>query len=95
MSEKADIYSYGVVVLEIMSGQKSNEFKEGDPVGEYLLQRVIFIENLNFGSLIIQSHIFRITYNLTMCINVLKIRVKKLEISHAERYMIYRDNIKK
>ncbi|POO04119.1 Mitogen-activated protein kinase kinase kinase [Trema orientale] len=39
LSEKADTYSYGVVVLEIISGQKSNEIREGDPVGEYLLQR--------------------------------------------------------
>ncbi|EXC25630.1 Cysteine-rich receptor-like protein kinase 3 [Morus notabilis] len=39
LSEKADVYSYGVVVLEIISGQKSNEIKEGDPVGEFLLER--------------------------------------------------------
>ncbi|PON71688.1 Serine/threonine protein kinase [Parasponia andersonii] len=39
LSEKADTYSYGVVVLEIISGQKSNEIREGDPAGEYLLQR--------------------------------------------------------
>ncbi|KAL5577349.1 hypothetical protein UlMin_019048 [Ulmus minor] len=39
LSEKADTYSYGVVVLEILSGQKGSEIKEDDPVGEYLLQR--------------------------------------------------------
>lgn len=39
LSEKADTYSYGVVVLEIISGQKSNEIKV-DSVGEYLLERV-------------------------------------------------------
>lgn len=39
LSEKADVYSYGIVVLEIISGQKSNEIKEGDPVGEFLLER--------------------------------------------------------
>ncbi|KAE9591307.1 putative protein kinase RLK-Pelle-DLSV family [Lupinus albus] len=39
LSEKADIYSYGVVVLEIISGQKSTEVKLDDNVHEYLLQR--------------------------------------------------------
>ncbi|KAJ7960004.1 Cysteine-rich receptor-like protein kinase [Quillaja saponaria] len=38
LSEKADTYSYGVVLLEIISGQKSSEFKTGND-GEYLLQR--------------------------------------------------------
>ncbi|XP_015879272.3 cold-responsive protein kinase 1-like [Ziziphus jujuba] len=38
LSEKADTYSYGVVVLEIISGQKSNEIKP-DSAGEYLLER--------------------------------------------------------
>ncbi|KAH7544596.1 hypothetical protein FEM48_Zijuj01G0002500 [Ziziphus jujuba var. spinosa] len=38
LSEKADTYSYGVVVLEIISGQKSNEIK-ADSGGEYLLER--------------------------------------------------------
>ncbi|KAF3450331.1 hypothetical protein FNV43_RR06411 [Rhamnella rubrinervis] len=38
LSEKADTYSYGVVVLEIISGQKSNEIKV-DSAGEYLLER--------------------------------------------------------
>ncbi|XP_019434794.1 PREDICTED: cysteine-rich receptor-like protein kinase 3 [Lupinus angustifolius] len=39
VSEKADIYSYGVVVLEIISGQKSTEVKLDENVHEYLLQR--------------------------------------------------------
>ncbi|CAL0308955.1 unnamed protein product [Lupinus luteus] len=39
VSEKADIYSYGVVVLEIISGQKSTEVKLDANVHEYLLQR--------------------------------------------------------
>ncbi|XP_028797761.1 cold-responsive protein kinase 1-like isoform X2 [Neltuma alba] len=40
LSEKADIYSYGIVVLEIISGQKSNELKvDGDAEGEFLLQK--------------------------------------------------------
>jgi hypothetical protein len=38
LSEKADTYSYGIVVLEIISGQKSTELK-GDDDGEYLLQK--------------------------------------------------------
>ncbi|KAM6551925.1 hypothetical protein CsatB_001733 [Cannabis sativa] len=38
--EKADTYSYGVVVLEIISGQKSTEIKaENDSDSQYLLQR--------------------------------------------------------
>ncbi|KAL2333158.1 hypothetical protein Fmac_014371 [Flemingia macrophylla] len=38
LSEKADTYSFGVVVLEIISGQKSSELRE-DAEGEFLLQR--------------------------------------------------------
>lgn len=39
LSEKADTYSYGIVVLEIISGQKSTEMKVDDD-GEFLLQKV-------------------------------------------------------
>jgi hypothetical protein len=39
LSMKADAYSFGVVVLEIISGQKSSELRE-DADGEFLLQRV-------------------------------------------------------
>ncbi|KAF4398465.1 hypothetical protein G4B88_025444 [Cannabis sativa] len=40
LSEKADTYSYGVVVLEIISGQKSTEIRaESDSDSQYLLQR--------------------------------------------------------
>ncbi|XP_028797268.1 putative serine/threonine-protein kinase [Neltuma alba] len=38
LSEKVDTYCYGVVVLEIISGQKSGELKNDDQ-GEFLLQR--------------------------------------------------------
>ncbi|BAT88156.1 hypothetical protein VIGAN_05160000 [Vigna angularis var. angularis] len=39
LSEKADTYSYGIVVLEIVSGQKSTDVKGDDDGREYLLQR--------------------------------------------------------
>lgn len=39
LSVKADTYSFGVVVLEIISGQKSSELKD-DVDGDFLLQRV-------------------------------------------------------
>lgn len=39
LSEKVDIYSYGVVVLEIMSGQKCSQANQ-DPDSDYLLKRV-------------------------------------------------------
>lgn len=39
LSEKVDTYSYGVVVLEIVSGQKSSEIKS-DTMGEFLLEKV-------------------------------------------------------
>ncbi|KAI9100118.1 hypothetical protein K1719_024336 [Acacia pycnantha] len=40
LSEKADIYSFGVVVLEIISGERSNELKvDGDDEGEFLLRK--------------------------------------------------------
>ncbi|XP_021300907.1 putative receptor-like protein kinase At4g00960 isoform X1 [Herrania umbratica] len=38
LSEKADIYSYGIVVLEIISGQRSHE-TSADPDAEFLLKR--------------------------------------------------------
>ncbi|XP_028774940.1 cysteine-rich receptor-like protein kinase 2 [Neltuma alba] len=38
LSEKVDTYSYGVVILEIISGQKSSALKVDDE-SEYLLQR--------------------------------------------------------
>ncbi|XVF14714.1 hypothetical protein REPUB_Repub09cG0085400 [Reevesia pubescens] len=37
LSEKTDIYSYGIVVLEIMSGQRSYETKDDD--AEFLLKK--------------------------------------------------------
>ncbi|KAJ4960982.1 hypothetical protein NE237_020892 [Protea cynaroides] len=37
LSEKVDVYSYGVVVLEIISGRKSNDIKL-EPVTQYLLE---------------------------------------------------------
>ncbi|XP_058098021.1 cysteine-rich receptor-like protein kinase 43 isoform X2 [Magnolia sinica] len=37
LSEKVDTYSYGVVVLEIISGRKSNDTKL-EPVAQYLLE---------------------------------------------------------
>jgi len=40
LSEKADTYSYGIVVLEIISGQKSTDVKVDEDDSEYLLQRV-------------------------------------------------------
>ncbi|XP_059451266.1 cold-responsive protein kinase 1-like [Corylus avellana] len=38
LSEKVDIYSFGVVVLEIICGRRMSEVKN-DPNGEYLLER--------------------------------------------------------
>ncbi|XVE80788.1 hypothetical protein DITRI_Ditri15bG0008400 [Diplodiscus trichospermus] len=38
LSEKADVYSYGIVILEIVSGQKSHETK-ADPDAEFLLKK--------------------------------------------------------
>ncbi|WRX09608.1 Protein kinase domain - like 10 [Theobroma cacao] len=38
LSEKADIYSYGIVVLEIISGQRSHE-TNADPDAEFLLKK--------------------------------------------------------
>ncbi|KAI9100059.1 hypothetical protein K1719_024277 [Acacia pycnantha] len=41
LSEKADIYSYGIVILEIVTGQKSKAFMDdGDTEDEFLLPKV-------------------------------------------------------
>jgi serine/threonine protein kinase len=45
LSEKVDTYSFGVVVLEIISGRKSREVNN-DTDGEYLLERVISVINM-------------------------------------------------
>ncbi|CAL9100830.1 unnamed protein product, partial [Musa acuminata var. zebrina] len=37
LSEKVDTYSFGVVVLEIISGRKSNDAKL-EPITQYLLE---------------------------------------------------------
>ncbi|XP_028757999.1 cold-responsive protein kinase 1-like [Neltuma alba] len=40
LSEKADIYSFGIVLLEIISGEKCNELKIRDDIeGEFLLKK--------------------------------------------------------
>ncbi|RZB81116.1 putative LRR receptor-like serine/threonine-protein kinase, partial [Glycine soja] len=40
LSEKADTYSFGIVVLEIISGQKSTDVKvDDDDNEEYLLRQ--------------------------------------------------------
>ncbi|XP_028800635.1 cysteine-rich receptor-like protein kinase 2 [Neltuma alba] len=40
LSEKADVFSYGVVILEIISGKRSEELKvHGHDEGEFLLQK--------------------------------------------------------
>ncbi|KAJ4827075.1 hypothetical protein Tsubulata_013888 [Turnera subulata] len=39
LSEKVDIYSFGVVVLEIISGQRSSEANYQDPDADYLLKK--------------------------------------------------------
>ncbi|KOM52782.1 hypothetical protein LR48_Vigan09g144100 [Vigna angularis] len=40
LSKKADTYSYGIVVLEIVSGQRCTDVKSVDGSHEYLLRRV-------------------------------------------------------
>lgn len=41
LSEKVDTYSFGIVVLEIVSGRKSNNVQAED-TSEYLLEQVKF-----------------------------------------------------
>lgn len=47
LSEKVDTYGFGVVVLEIISGRKSNDTTL-DPSSQYLLEWVNFFHNLSF-----------------------------------------------
>ncbi|RVW92447.1 Cysteine-rich receptor-like protein kinase 3 [Vitis vinifera] len=55
LSAKADTYSYGVVVLEIISGQRCNEMKV-EPVTEFLLERAWKLyENDNHLELVDES----------------------------------------
>lgn len=41
LSEKADVYSFGIVVLEIVSGQRSNNLSIESVTSTYLLDWVI------------------------------------------------------
>uniref|UniRef100_A0A368UHH2 Cysteine-rich receptor-like protein kinase 2 n=1 Tax=Glycine max TaxID=3847 RepID=A0A368UHH2_SOYBN len=47
LSEKADTYSYGIVVLEIISGQKSTDVKIDEEGREYLLQRLFINDTVH------------------------------------------------
>ncbi|KAH7653328.1 Non-specific serine/threonine protein kinase protein [Dioscorea alata] len=47
LSEKVDTYGFGVVVLEIISGRKSNDMHL-EPLTQYLLEWVNFFYNLSF-----------------------------------------------
>lgn len=42
LSEKVDTYSFGIVVLEIVSGRKSNNVQD-EATSEYLLEQVKFL----------------------------------------------------
>ncbi|XP_057965334.1 cold-responsive protein kinase 1-like [Malania oleifera] len=50
LSEKVDTYGYGVVILETISGRKSNESKL-DPESEYLLERAwkLYEKDMHIG----------------------------------------------
>jgi serine/threonine protein kinase len=50
LSEKVDTYSFGVVVLEILSGRKSNDTRL-EPETQYLLEWVSFIDHCSEISL--------------------------------------------
>lgn len=71
LSEKADTYSYGVVVLEIISGQKSTEIR-ADLAGGYLLERVFFFF-LYLKCFPLNFHISII--NIILLINILHVIV--------------------
>lgn len=47
LSEKVDTYGFGVVVLEIISGRKSNDMRF-EPLTQFLLEWVNFFYNLSF-----------------------------------------------
>lgn len=46
LSEKVDVYSYGVVVLEIISGRKSSEIRL-EPITEYLIKWVNILKSIS------------------------------------------------
>ena len=49
LTEKADVYSFGVLVLEIVSGMRNSTFKQEDSNTDSLLHKVslqlLYIEN--------------------------------------------------
>lgn len=46
LSEKVDVYSYGVVVLEIISGRKSSKIRL-EPITEYLIKWVNIFKSIS------------------------------------------------
>ncbi|CAI0392726.1 unnamed protein product [Linum tenue] len=61
LSEKADTYSYGVVVLEIISGQKSSEVSQ-DQIAEYLLKKAWKLYESGMHSELVDETICRDEY---------------------------------
>lgn len=49
LTEKADIYSYGILVLEIVTGRKNNNSVDDSPEGQSLMSQVTFYSYLGFG----------------------------------------------
>lgn len=47
LSEKADVFSFGVVVLELISGEKNSKFNR-DPESRNLLEWVRYQDHFNF-----------------------------------------------
>ncbi|POO04122.1 Tyrosine-protein kinase [Trema orientale] len=81
----ADTYSYGVVVLEILSGQKSNEIKQGDPVGEYLLQRAWKLYESNNLIELVDENLDQDEYELETVTKVIEIALMCIQSSHSLR----------
>ncbi|KAJ7964381.1 Cysteine-rich receptor-like protein kinase [Quillaja saponaria] len=84
LSEKADTYSYGVVLLEIISGQKSSELKI-DNDSEYLLQRAWKLYESNSQLELVEDTIDPNDYDAEEMKKIIEIAIMCIQSSVAMR----------
>lgn len=56
LTDKADVYSFGIVALEIVSGKSNTNYRPKEEF-VYLLDWVNFFSSLNYNQKIVQSSV--------------------------------------
>ncbi|KAK7393167.1 hypothetical protein VNO78_21659 [Psophocarpus tetragonolobus] len=85
LSEKADTYSYGIVILEIISGQKSTDVKMVEGDREYLLQRAWKLYEKNMHLELVDKEIDLSEYDAKEIKKIIEIALLCTQASAAAR----------